>query len=137
MKEQQMNAYANPEAARFVVHEVLTAGGLEEEDVRILVEDTQRGNEWARKAWPACGMGEDYSANLGHINVPVRIVVGSQDRVEPAERVRREVLEKINIHIEGENVKASMVVVEGSGHMLPLEKPDRLAEEIRAFCDGL
>jgi len=30
-----------------------------------------------------------------------------------------------------------MVVVEGSGHMLPLEQPEKLAEEIWVFCNGL
>lgn len=129
-KEQQMKAYDSPEAARFVIREVLTAGGLDEDDVRLLVEDTQRGNEWARKAWPAYGMGEDYSENLSNIQVPARILVGSLDKVEPVEKVQREVLEKI----DGTNTKVSMVVVEGSGHMLPLEKPYRLAEEIQAFC---
>jgi pimeloyl-ACP methyl ester carboxylesterase len=131
MKEQQMRAYNNPEVAEFVVREVLSAGGLGEDVVKMLVEDTQRGNEWAKMAWPVYGMEEDYSAGLRNIEVPVRIVVGELDKVEPAERVRTEVLEKI----KGKDV--SMVVIEGSGHMLPLEQPVRLAEEIGVFCDGL
>lgn len=135
MKEQQMRAYDSAETARFVVREVLTAGGLEEDVVEMLVEDSQRGNKWARKAWPAYAMEEDYSADLRNIGVPVGIVVGSEDKVEPFERVRREVQEKINIHIGQDD--ATMTVVEGSGHMLPLENAERLAEEIRAFCDGL
>lgn len=117
MKEQQMKAYDSPEAAGFVVREVLTAGALEEEEVKMLVEDTQRGNKWARKAWPAYGMEEDYSADLCDIEVPVRVVVGGQDKVEPLERVRKEVQEKINIDIERRDL--SMIVIEGSGHMLP------------------
>jgi len=137
MKEQQLKAYDSPEAAAFVVREVLTAGGLQEEDVMMLVEDTQRGNEWARKAWPAYGMEADYSADLRNIAVPVKIVVAAQDKVEPVGRVRSEVQEKINVYIGENDAKASMVVVEGSGHMLPLEKPYRLAEEIRAFSGGL
>jgi pimeloyl-ACP methyl ester carboxylesterase len=137
MKEQQMKAYDTPEAAEFIVREVLSAGSLEDDDVRMLVEDTQRGNEWSKKAWPAYGMGEDYSEDLRNIDVPVRIVVGALDMVESPERVRTEVLEKINIDNEEKYGKASMVVVEGSGHMLPLEQPGKLAEEIRAFCDGL
>jgi 3-oxoadipate enol-lactonase len=136
MKEQQMKAYNTLEAAEFTVRNVLSAGGLEDEEVKTLVEDTQRGNEWARKAWPAYGMGEDYSDNFRDIDVPVRIVVGALDIVEPAERVRTEVLDKINIDY-ARDAKASMVVVEGSGHMLPLEKPERLAEEIRVFCNSL
>jgi len=131
MKEQQMKAYDNPEVAAFVVREVMSAGGLEEDDVKMLVEDTQLGNEWAKMAWPVYGMLEDYSAGLGNIDVSVRIVVGELDKLEPAERVRAQVLEKI----KGKG--ASMVVIEGSGHMLPLEQPERLAEEIGAFCDGL
>jgi 3-oxoadipate enol-lactonase len=137
MKEQQMKAYNTLEAAEFTVRKVLSAGGLEEDEVKMLVEDTQRGNEWARKAWPSYGMGEDYSDNLRDIDVPVRIVVGALDIVEPAERARTEVLEKINIDTDARDAKASMVVVEGSGHMLPLEKPERLAEEIQVFCNDL
>jgi len=67
-----------------------------ESDVRMLVEDTQRGNEWSKKAWP----GEDHSEDLQNIDVPVRIVVGALDIVGSPERVQTEVLEKVNIDNE-------------------------------------
>jgi len=87
------------------------------------------GNEWAKATWPAYGMAEDYSVDLPKINVPVKIVAGGLDRVEGVDRVRAEVLQRI----EG----ASLVVIEDSGNMLPLEKPERLVEEIKAFCNSL
>jgi 3-oxoadipate enol-lactonase len=131
MKEQQMQAYDSPQVAEFVVRQVLTAGGLADEDIRMLVEDTQRGNQWAKKAWPSYGMEEDYSGDLHKIGVPVKIVVGELDKLEPAERMRTEIIEKIK------KKGASMVIVEGSGHMLPVEQPAKVADEIKAFCDSL
>lgn len=94
----------------------------------MVVKDTQRGNTWAKAAWPMYAMLEDYSTELLKIKVPVLVVVGRQDKVETTDRLRIEVLEKIQ--------GARLVVVEDSGHLLPLEQPTTLVREIKAFCEN-
>ena len=69
-------------------------------------------------------MGEDVSDG-STIDVPVLILTGEHDRVEPAELMRSHVL----AHIPG----ATLEVVPGSGHLMPLERPDELSARIAAF----
>lgn len=92
-----------------------------------MVADMLRGNRWAREAWPASAVGEDVVALAKRIRVPVVVVGGEMDVVEPVERLKSEVVS----NIEG----AKLVVLEGVGHMMPLEKPDELADVIREFVE--
>ena len=57
-----------------------------------------------------------------NINVPVRLVWGEKDWARPTEREHDHNL------IPG----AEMVVVEGGGHFLPLDRPDAVIEQLRA-----
>jgi 3-oxoadipate enol-lactonase len=126
MRKQQIEAYESPEAAEFVVRNVLTATVLGDEVVKELVEDMMRGNEWAKKAWPDYGMGEDILEDVEGVRLPVLVITGELDKVETVERVRREVLE----NLKGEK---DMVVIEKVGHLLPLEAPERVAGLIEGF----
>lgn len=94
-----------------MVWHVLTVNP-DEDGVKILIEDTQRGNQWARAAFLAYCMAEEYSAQLSKIEIPVRVMVGELNRVETVQNVGAEVVERI--------VGASMVIVEGSGYLLPI-----------------
>jgi pimeloyl-ACP methyl ester carboxylesterase len=66
----------------------------------------------------------DYRGGLASIAVPVRVLVGTHDRLTPVARAR--VLAE---RIPG----ARLDVLPGLGHMLPLEAPDQLAEAITAL----
>lgn len=66
----------------------------------------------------------DYRAGLASISVPVRVLVGTHDRLTPVARAR--VLAE---RIPG----ARLDVLPGFGHMLPLEAPDELADAITAL----
>ena len=59
------------------------------------------------------------------IDVPVIVISGEHDRVDPPEVLRREVLPRIP--------QARLVVLPGVGHLLPLEAPADLANVIKAF----
>lgn len=59
---------------------------------------------------------------LGDVAVPTTVVVGDRDRV-----IRASAGERLAEGIPGARVR----VVEGAGHLLPLERPDVLAEAIR------
>lgn len=122
MRLQQVMAYETRDAAEFVVRNVLTASKIDEQDVKNLVDDMMRGNEFAKKAWPEYGMGEDVREQAKKISVPVVIVAGELDRVETVERVKGEVLPNIK--------RAEMVVIEGVGHLLPIEAPSKVAQAV-------
>ena len=125
MKEQQLSAYSSPQSAKFVVRNVLTSSDIPDEEVSILVEDMLKGNEFATKAWPAYAMAENILAEASKINVPVLIICGELDKVELVERSKVDVLRNIP--------GAEMVVIEGSGHLLPVEKPEQLAHYVEGF----
>lgn len=63
---------------------------------------------------------------LGDVGVPTTVVMGDRDRV-----IRTSAGERLAALIPG----ARVTVVAGAGHLLPLERPDELAEAIRTAAD--
>jgi 3-oxoadipate enol-lactonase len=61
--------------------------------------------------------------------VPTLILAGDQDRQDPLEQHRREVLPRIP--------GAKIDIIRNSGHLIPIDQPRQLAEAIRAFVLAL
>ncbi len=61
---------------------------------------------------------------LSQINIPTLVICGSEDKLTPS-LVMKEMADKIN--------SSNFVVIEGAGHMTPIEKPEKVIEEIRKF----
>ncbi|KAF4630249.1 hypothetical protein G7Y89_g7886 [Cudoniella acicularis] len=129
MQAQQISAYDSAEAAEFVVMNVLTSSPVFDEDVQNLVTDMLKGNEWAKRGWPAYAMGEDILEQAKGIGVPVLVIAGEKDRVEVLKRVEREVVDNIG--------ESKMVVLEGKGHLLPVEATEEVAKHIEGLVDRL
>ncbi|KAK3938158.1 alpha beta-hydrolase [Diplogelasinospora grovesii] len=129
MREQQVHAYDSAQSAEFVARHVLTSprSGLGDDAYEAMVRDMLGGNRWAREAWPAYAMAEDVVELARRIVVPVVVLGGENDLVEPVERLRSEVVGNIG--------GAKMIVLPGAGHMVPLEKPAEVAREIKEFVD--
>jgi 3-oxoadipate enol-lactonase len=125
VKEQRLAAYLSPQSAEFVTRNVLSSSKLDDEIVGMLVKDMMKGNEFARAAWPTYGMAEDILGEAKKIDVPVLLVVGELDRVETVERLGREVL--------GNLKGTKMVVVEGKGHLLPVEASEEVSRLVGEF----
>ncbi|VUC26816.1 unnamed protein product [Clonostachys rosea] len=125
MRDQQVHAYDDAESANIVALNVLTASSPSGNVLESLVSDMLRGNEWAKKAWPTYGMGEDITTATSRIRCPVLVVAAGKDIVEPLERVKSEVCQ----NIQG----AKLEVLEGSGHLSPIDCPSELSEHIRHF----
>ncbi|MGB9667355.1 MAG: alpha/beta fold hydrolase [Thermosulfidibacteraceae bacterium] len=70
----------------------------------------------------------DLRNKLEEIEVPVLIVVGSDDVMT---------LPKLSEELSNKIPKSKLEIVEGKGHMLPLESPDNLAELIVNFWKEL
>ena len=88
-----------------------------------IIEDALRAAPDAKRAWPQQGMIEDISSTTSKISVPVHIIAGGDDSVEPEASLR----ESFG-HMPG----VELAVIPGVGHIGPLEKPAALADAIRS-----
>ncbi|KAJ6445168.1 WD40 repeat-like-containing domain [Purpureocillium lavendulum] len=127
MREEQRHAYDNPESAEFVTRNVLTASPLQQAVVDHIVADMIKGNEYAKSAWPAYGMNSNIVSDAMRIDVPTLVVGASKDIVEPIARIQTELCTVIR--------HAELDIVDGSGHLIPIEAPDKLALIILSVND--
>ncbi|KAK3326095.1 Alpha/Beta hydrolase protein [Apodospora peruviana] len=136
MREQQLHAYDGAESATFVATNVLTASFRQpgRELPGFVIEDMLRGNEWAKRAWPAYAMAEDVSKNVDKVMVPVLVLAAEADVVEPVERVRKEVFERYKA---GGESTCKLEILPGSGHLSPLDVPEAVAEHVLGFLSAL
>ncbi|MFF4731230.1 alpha/beta fold hydrolase [Streptomyces mirabilis] len=72
---------------------------------------------------------EDFADVVGAIDVPVLVLAGSHDKVDPPQVLREHLLPKIPT--------ADLVGLDGTGHLSPLEVPDQVASHITAFVTEL
>ncbi|PKX97919.1 alpha/beta fold hydrolase [Aspergillus novofumigatus IBT 16806] len=137
MREQQKAAYQNAESVRWSLNHILAnPENLDEKDIEMVVRDSLRGNELAKSAWPTYGMAEDVSdalqralESMDREKLRVNILVGESDVVEPKDRVDKEVRR----FLERSGIQVSMTSVPGVKHLLPLECPEALLQEISKF----
>ena len=89
------------------------------------VEDCMRSNPAAWTAWLERGSYEDWTERVAPLGIETLVIAGSADSgLGPA------VQEQVTLP----NLSAGrMVVVEGSGHLVPMEAPERLAALLREF----
>jgi 3-oxoadipate enol-lactonase len=125
---QQVHAYDTPERAEFIVRNVLTSSSISDADVAITVSHCRSGTNVARAAWPTYAPGENIKGQVGNINVPVLVLAGEHDRVEPVGSVQKEVAARLH---------SKFLVIERVGHLLPLKLPNRVAKEIIRFIESL
>ncbi|KAE8327716.1 Alpha/Beta hydrolase protein [Aspergillus sergii] len=137
MKEQQKVAYETKESVRWTVENVLAEPkNLSEDDLELVVRDSLSGSKLAKEAWPTYGMAEDVSGSMrralaiiGHAGFRASVLVGESDVVEPRERVEAEVCR----FLEDNGVKTSLRVVENVKHLIPLECPEMIYEEVSVY----
>jgi pimeloyl-ACP methyl ester carboxylesterase len=70
-------------------------------------------------------MREDISADVAAIDVPVHVIAGDKDQVDRVETLKKELLPRIT--------GVSLEVLNGVGHLSPLEAPHAVAASIRRF----
>ena len=86
------------------------------------IDDMIRAGKAAWNAWLTFGSREDISPAMSRINVPVTTVSGTDDTVLPTLLLDREVAGRLS--------RVRTIVVQGAGHLLPLEAPDEVASAI-------
>ena len=124
-RQGMVHAYDSRESVVATVQQVLAPGGLSAGDLDTVIADSLAGASPAKAAWPLATSQEDITAVVPKIDVPVIVISGEHDRVDPPEVLRRELLPHIP--------HARLVVLPGIGHLSPLEAPSDLANIIKAF----
>jgi len=127
VRAQMAAAYLSREAIIATLDGVLRHATLSEELREQVVQDSLAGSSEAKREWVESAILEDVSADLAQIDVPVLVVAGRQDRVEP--------IEVLESHVLAEIPGARIEVIDECGHLIPLEKPDVLSDRIAAFVD--
>jgi len=92
------------------------------------VEDRLRANPAAWRAWMEHGTREDWSDRIGTMGLPTLVIAAGKDK-----SLGPEVQKQLTMpHFSN----AQLEVVSGSGHLVPMEAPERLAELLSAFAGG-
>lgn len=157
LKEQQVHAYESPESVDLTVREVLTGarrarsyGG--KEDLDLLVRDSLAGSDGAKKGWPEVGMAQNVnldglcdriSGSVGNQSkVKFRVLASRGDRVETVDRVERDTVQPLRSN--GFEVELRVLEPEkheddeaAYGHILPLEAPDIVSEELVVLLNDI
>jgi len=123
-KRGMLDSYATPDGVRDAL-QVLTHRQLSDDQRRQVTEDTVGGAEGAKIAWVSQGMALDISEQTAAISAPACIIVGSADQVESEAVLRQKLLALVP--------RARFEILEGVGHLSPLEAPGSVADAISDF----
>lgn len=121
-----VRAYDTRESIVATVAQVLAPDGLDSEDLEAVVEDSLAGARAAKEAWPLFTSQEAIAPALAAISVPVIVISGEHDLVDPPEVLKRELVPRL--------AQARLHVLPQVGHLSPYEAPDAIANLVRAFA---
>ncbi|WP_433680302.1 alpha/beta fold hydrolase [Nocardia sp. CA-119907] len=124
-REGLSHAYDSPESVEQALVHVLTAVPLPESLRAAVLRDSLAVHPEARREWPLRGIATDITDAARAIDVPVTVLTGENDAVEPPHVLRNHLLPHIP--------HAQLSTVPDVGHLLPLEAPDALAAELRSL----
>ena len=123
-KQSMLTSYTTPEgigeALKVISHRPLTIAQRLQ-----VTEDSLGGAEAAKVGWLSQGMALDISKQSASITVPVCVIVGSADQVEKEDALREALLPLVP--------QARFEIIEGVGHLSPLEGPGEVAKAISHF----
>lgn len=125
-RAQMKGAYASRESINFVLDNVLTASPIPAADREAVIVDALALSAAARDGWVDIASGEDYASETAKVDVPVVIVAGEQDRVDPPEVVKA--------HIVPAFKNAETHFLKDKGHLLPLEASTELVDILGKFA---
>lgn len=122
---------ASPEVREREARAFITANvgaPLAPPDDEAAVADVLRANPAAWKAWLESGSREDWRERIGRLMAPALVLSGSADGdLGPVAQ------ERLTLpHLDA----GRAAVLEGAGHLLPLERPEAVADHLRALIAG-
>lgn len=124
-QERLSHAYDSETSVEYARDNVLTATPLSEKARAEVQADSRSSRDGSRLEWPLRGISADISAAARAIDVPVLVVAGERDVVEPAAVLESKLLPFLS--------DARFAVIPRTGHLIPLEAPGELAEQIGSF----
>ena len=122
---QRAHAYDDSAAVTATLDRALTYQALPTEIREQVIEDSLAADDEARRAWPLEGLLEDITHAVTTIDVPVLVIAGERDRVDPPTALQTNLLPFVPA--------SRMTVLEATGHLSPLEAPLQVAAEIDRF----
>ena len=129
LQQLTMHAYDDERSVQQSIDQMLTYQSLSAGLRNQIVDDSLRAGVDARLAWPRYGMAQDVSEGLSNVGIPVLVLAGDHDRVDPPAVLAEHLLPLIP--------HATMTVLEDTGHLSPLEVPGQVAHHITAFITQL
>jgi pimeloyl-ACP methyl ester carboxylesterase len=137
VREQQKAAYETQQSIRWTLENILSKPeNLTEEDHELVLHDTMCGSKLAKQTWFAEGLQENISQHLTialesirNYGLHISILVGEFDMVEPKEQVDV----KVRQFLERNGMTVSLKIVENVRHLIPLESPEAIFNEISKF----
>lgn len=128
-RERMIHAYDAAGSVAFVRDNVMTKRPLSDDLKAQVVEDSLKVGEAARVAWPSVAIAQNIAAAAASISVPTLVIGGEFDQVDPPATLEKEVIGVIRT--------ARLEIVQGSGHLLPLEAPKEVSTLINSFVAQL
>jgi pimeloyl-ACP methyl ester carboxylesterase len=127
--QRRSHAYDSRQSISDALERVLTYRPLAAELREQVITDSLAGNPDALLAWPLHGMTQDITDAAGRIAIPVQVLAGRHDQVDPPASLEENLLPLI--------AGAWMTVLDDTGHLSPLEVPEQIANEIDKFVARL
>jgi pimeloyl-ACP methyl ester carboxylesterase len=127
--EAMSHAYDSRSTVSDALQHVLTRQPLAARVHEQAIADSLAAEDEARRAWPLRGLTQDITAAAKAIDVPALVVAGQYDQVDPPASLEANLLPFIQ--------DARMTVIEGTGHLSPLEVPGQVASQIDQFSAAL
>ncbi|GLX50614.1 hydrolase [Streptomyces hygroscopicus subsp. hygroscopicus] len=125
-REALSHAYDSDESVAGARDHVLTATELPASVRARISADSRAAADAARTEWPLRGIAEDITEHTRVIGVPALVVAGENDRVEPVDVLRDNLVPYLS--------RADFTVIPTTGHLIPLEAPADLADVLTAFA---
>jgi pimeloyl-ACP methyl ester carboxylesterase len=129
MREQMKVAYLSHEAVEWSLDNVLLGSSVSAAARSRLIADALRLSSAATEGWIDVGAQEDFSKEAPRVEVPVVIVAGELDRVDPVAVVKA--------HVASHYPSAKVHFLPNKGHLLPVEAPSEIATIISDFAQSL
>lgn len=123
------HAYDSRTTVTQALQHVLTHRPLPADLHEQVLTDSLAAGDDARLAWPRYGIAADITAAASAIDVPVQVLAGQHDQVDPPASLEANLLP----FIPG----ARMTVIEDTGHLSPLEAPSQIANLLDQFAATL
>ncbi|GAA4391314.1 alpha/beta fold hydrolase [Hymenobacter koreensis] len=128
-RAEAQRAYGSPTAAAATFVRI-TARPLPDAEQQQVLADNLRTSRAAWDAWLQHGSREDIAARMPLVQVPVLLLTGTADAAIPVQVQQSETLPYLP-------AGTTLHLIEGAGHLLPLEAPGEVALALHQFIAEL